>query len=87
MLSADIDNLPLGGALGAADHQRSKHEKETRKKGECLDKTSTQTLQQLQYSLFKIKNVVSPAPIIQNANTRSDIICFIAKNCSLIFIC
>ena len=30
-----------------ADHQRSKNEKETRKKGKCLDKTSTQTLQQL----------------------------------------
>ena len=35
----------------------------------------------------KIKNVVSPALIIQHANTNSDIICFIAKNCSLIFIC
>ena len=35
----------------------------------------------------KIKNVVSPALIIQLANTNSDIICFIAKNCSLIFIC
>ena len=38
----------------------------------------------------KIKNVVSPPPpalIIQHANTNSDIICFIAKNCSLIFIC
>ena len=43
MLSADIDNLPLGEALGAADHQGSKNEKETRKKGKCLDKTSTQT--------------------------------------------
>ena len=35
-----------------ADHQRSKNEKETRKKGKCLDKTSTQTLQQLQHSFF-----------------------------------
>ena len=35
----------------------------------------------------KIKNVVSPALIIHHANTNSDIICFIAKNCSLIFIC
>ena len=35
----------------------------------------------------KIKNVVSPALIIQHANTNSDIICFIAKNCSLMFIC
>ena len=81
MLSTDIDNLPLGGALGAADHQRSKNEKEARKKSKCLDKT----LQQLQYSLFKIKNVVSPALIIQHTNS-ADIICFIAKNCSLIFI-
>ena len=84
MLSTDIDNLTLEGAPRAADHQRSENEKETRKKGKCLDKTSTQTLQQLQYSLFKIKNVVSPALIIQH--TKSDIICFIAKNCSLIFI-
>ena len=35
----------------------------------------------------KIKNVVSPALIIHHTNTNSDIICFIAKNCSLIFIC
>ena len=55
MLSTDIDNLPSGGALKAADHQRSKNEKETRKKGKCPDKTSTQTLQQLQYSLFNGK--------------------------------
>ena len=41
------------GSLGGADHQSSKNEKETRKKGKCLDKTSTQTLQQLRYSLFK----------------------------------
>ena len=41
------------GSLGGADHQRSKNEKEARKKGKCLDKTSTQTLQQLRYSLFK----------------------------------
>ena len=59
MLSTDIDNLPLGGALGAADHQRRKNEKETRKKGKCLDKTSTQTLQQLQYSLFNGKAFIT----------------------------
>ena len=35
----------------------------------------------------KIKNVVSPALIIHHTNINSDIICFIAKNCSLIFIC
>ena len=35
----------------------------------------------------KIKNVVSPALIIHQANTNSDIICFRAKNCCLIFIC
>ena len=34
-----------------------------------------------------IKNVVSPALIIHHTNINSDIICFIAKNCSLIFIC
>ena len=31
----------------------AKTKKKTRKKGKCLDKTSTQTLQQLRYSLFK----------------------------------
>ena len=35
----------------------------------------------------KIKNVVPPALITQHANANSDIICFIAKNYSLIFIC
>ena len=35
----------------------------------------------------KIKNVVSAALIIHQANTNSDIICFRAKNCCLIFIC
>ena len=35
----------------------------------------------------KIKTVVSPALIIHHTNINSDIICFIAKNCSLIFIC
>ena len=35
----------------------------------------------------KIKTVVSPALIIYHTNINSDIICFIAKNCSLIFIC
>ena len=33
----------------------------------------------------KIKNVVSPALIIHQANTNSDIICFRAKNCRLHF--
>ena len=45
-------------SLGGADHQSSKNEKETRKKGKCLDKTSTQTLQQLPYSLFNGKVLI-----------------------------
>ena len=39
-------------APGVSDHQRSKQGKETTKKDKCIVKTSTQTLQQLQYSLF-----------------------------------
>ena len=46
------------GSLGGADHQSSKNEKETRKKGKGLDKTSTQTLQQLRYSLFNGKVLI-----------------------------
>ena len=48
------------GSLGGADHQRSKNEKQTRKKVKCLDKTSTQTRQQLQHSLFIGKVLIRP---------------------------
>ena len=46
------------GSIRGADHQRSKNENETRKKGKCLDETSTQTLQQLQHSLFHGKELI-----------------------------